>query len=73
MTDLFDDFPELEPDEGWMQVTLEAPAEVGSDVIRYLEEKHGFKDVDWCLLGRDADNSKLDFSPCAALTEKPAP
>lgn len=73
MTDLFDEIPDRKhaPDSDWMQVTIQAPPEVGNAVLLLLEEDYNFKDVDWCVMGRDEDNSMVDFAPCAPLTRKP--
>lgn len=70
MTDPFtEDFPDLAPD--WMQVTVRVPMDVGTEIVQYLRNAHRFYDVDWCVMGRDEDNARVDFDPCAPLTQKP--
>lgn len=71
MTSPFDEIPDRGPAPGWMQVTIQAPPEVGNAVLLLLEEDYNFKDVDWCCLGRDEDNARIDYAPSAPLTKKP--
>lgn len=64
-------FPDRGPAPDWMQITIQAPPLVAEAVLLYLRQFHGFKDVDWCVMGRDQDNSRVDYDPCEPLTSKP--
>lgn len=62
---------EVESGEDWMQVTLLAPADVGCAVREFLREKFGFVDIapiDWCVLERRQDFSRVTYAPVAPLT-----
>lgn len=71
MTDSFADLPDLEPTPDWMQVTIQAPPEVGEHILMVLRTLHRFNEVDWCVMGRDEDNARVDYAPCPPLTRKP--
>lgn len=71
MTDLFDEIPDQGPAPDWMHILIQVPLDTGNDILHYLRIVHRFDDVDWCVMGREEDNSRADFAPCAPLTQKP--
>jgi len=57
--------------DDWMQVIVQAPAEVVDAVLGLLRERFGFRDIapiDWCVLEREADYAHVDFAPAPPAT-----
>ncbi len=54
--------------EDWMHVSVTAPPEVGAAVVEFLKTRFGFRDVDWCVLERREDYSRVDFDPAPPRT-----
>lgn len=62
------------PVQHWLQVTVQAPPEVGRAVLALLQERFGFRDIapiDWCALERYEDFSHASYAPCEPVTENP--
>lgn len=60
-----------DPAPDWMHISIQVPLDDGISILRYIEFAWGFKQVDWCIMGRDKDNARIDYDPCEPLTKKP--
>lgn len=53
----------------WMNVTVQAPPEVGAAVLDFLKDRFGFLEIDWCVLERRQDFSRVDYDPMPPRTK----
>jgi hypothetical protein len=53
--------------DDWMHIMIEVPAEEGSALLQMLQEKAGFREVDWCELQRP-DFSRVSYGPSEPRT-----
>jgi hypothetical protein len=52
----------------WISVMVELPAVEGQELITYLQNEKGFRDIDWCELQRP-DFARVSWSPCPPRTD----
>lgn len=58
--------------QDWQQVHVVAPPEVAAEVLRFLEQRFGYRHIDpidWCVWEREQDFSQVTTAPCPPLTE----
>lgn len=60
-----------DPSPEWMRISIQVPMDDGARMLDYISLAWGFKEVDWCIMGRDKDNARVDYGPCEPLTRKP--
>jgi hypothetical protein len=71
-----DPFAEGEPPVGtpaaadWTNISITIPPADAEPILRFLREEHGFRDVDWCVMQRDADCARVDYDPVPPLTSR---
>jgi hypothetical protein len=55
--------------DDWVQLNVEAPAEVTTAVLAFLEREFGFRHLpgglDWCVWEREQDFSHVGMAPCS--------
>ncbi len=61
----------------WMHLTIEVPPEEGMALLRLLQERFGFREIDWCELQRP-DFARVSYGPseprtCSGYTIEPLP